>query len=159
MSRGAAKERRLASRHPFSAAAVVVDPRASMRLQARCSDLSLGGCYLDTMNPFAEGTFAQLELRTAETVFEAVARVNSSHVGMGMGLGFQDLTSEQTSVLAHWLGGEQGERLQIAVPSEVIKQTESLDRVLALNLVRQMLAKGILTNADLTALVSEPSIL
>jgi hypothetical protein len=159
VSRGAVGERRLASRYPFSAGAVVVDSHASMRLQARCSDLSLEGCYIDTLNPFPEGTLAHVELRRAERVFEAVARVNSSHMGMGMGLGFQELTPEQTSVLVHWLCSEHGERLWVAGPSEIFKQAESLDRTQVINLVRQLLTKGILTKADLSALFFDPGLL
>jgi PilZ domain len=157
VSGGSARERRLADRHPFSAAAVIVDSHASMRLKARCSDLSLGGCYLDTINPFSGGTLAHLELRTADTVFQVVARVTFSHTGMGMGLGFQDLTPEQTSVLVNWLGNRDSGRLWVAERSEILNQAELLDRIHALKLVRQLISNGILTNADLSTLFTEPN--
>jgi hypothetical protein len=165
-SRGSAGERRHAGRQPFSAAVVIVDSHDSMRLKARCSDLSLGGCYVDTINPFTEGTIAHLELRTADTVFQAVARVTFSHIGMGMGLGFQDLTPEQTAVLANWLGSKDNRRMWVAQPTERVKQAEpaenlkhaeAVDRNEALKLVRQLISKGILTNADLSTLFTEPN--
>ena len=155
--RGSAGERRHAGRHPFSADAVIVDSHDSMRLKARCSDLSLGGCYVDTINPFTEGTITHLELRTADTVFQAVARVTFSHMGMGMGLGFQDLTPEQASVLANWLGTKDSRRLWVAERAEILNQAEPVDRAQALKLVRQLISKGILTNADLSTLFTEPN--
>lgn len=143
-------ERRIATRQPFSAEAVVVDPHANIRVQARCSDLSLEGCYVDTLNPLPQGTISHVELRTADGIFEAVARVNSSHMGMGMGLCFQDLTPDQISVLDHWLSGKPGGRMRVAGPPEPAKREESMDRTLAINMVRHMLSTGILTRADIS---------
>jgi hypothetical protein len=160
VSRGAVAERRIAIRHLFSAeAVVVVDSHANIRLQARCSDLSLEGCYIDTLNPFPKGTISRVELRTAEIVFEAIARVNSSHVGMGMGLCFQDLTPEQTSVLVHCLTNEPDGRMSVANPPEITKQDKSKDRTVAIELVRHMLSKGILTKADITDIFVNPVII
>ena len=149
-SGGMVAERRVAARQPFSAEAVVIDPQANIRLQARCSDLSLEGCYVDTLNAFPPGTITQVELRTGDKVLEAIARVNSCHVGMGMGLCFQDLTPEQTSLLLHWLSDTPDERPWVASPSEPAKPAESIDRTLAMNMVRQMLSKGILTKGDIS---------
>jgi len=83
-------------------------------------------------------------------VLEAIALVNSSHVGMGMGLQFQDLTPVQTSVLAHWLSSEPTGRMWLASPASNPKQPESSDRIVAINLIRDILAKGILTKADIS---------
>jgi hypothetical protein len=149
-SNRAAEERRAADRHPFSAEAIVIDLYGSMRVQARCSDLSLQGCYLDTLNPFPSGALVRVELRTSDKVLEAIALVNSSHVGMGMGLQFQDLTPVQTSVLAHWLSSEPTGRMWLASPASNPKQPESSDRIVAINLIRDILAKGILTKADIS---------
>jgi hypothetical protein len=105
---------------------------------------------VDTLNPFPAGTIAHVELHTADRVFEAVARVNSSHMGMGMGLCFQDLTPDQISVLMNWLNKEPGGRMWVANPVERIKREESTDRALAIDLIRHILSKGILTKADIT---------
>jgi len=149
-SGGSVAERRIVPRRPFSADAEAVDTHASIRLQARCSDLSLEGCYVDTINPFPNGTLLHIKLQTGDRVFEANARVNSSHLGMGMGLCFQRLTADQKSVLAQWLNNnEPAEPARVTAPPEVPKQNESTDRTEAINLVRHMLAKGILTKADL----------
>jgi hypothetical protein len=160
---GTAAERRVATRRPFSAEATVFDSDASVRLQARCSDLSLEGCYVDTLNPFPVGTISHLQLHTTQGTFEAIARVNSSHPGMGMGLCFQDLTPEQIDVLVHWLGDKPAPRLSMSAPAlaEPAKHEDSdaMEKALAINLVRHMLAKGILSKADITDIFFNPGII
>jgi hypothetical protein len=48
----AKNERRCAQRQPFIATAEVIDVRTGGRLSVRTTDLSTGGCYIDTVNPF-----------------------------------------------------------------------------------------------------------
>jgi len=158
-TRSAGAERRLASRHPVSAAAIAVDAQSSLRLQARCSDLSLRGCYLDTLNPFPVGTDAHIELRMGNTSLATYARVNSSHAGMGMGLSFKELSDEQKAVVNKWLNNDRVERLFTGGPSEIVKQAESIDRTVAIELIQFMISKGILSKADLAELVSNPVII
>ena len=158
-ARSAAAERRITIRQPFSSEALVADSEANIRLRARCTDLSPEGCYVDTLNPFPTGTIAHVELRTADTVFEAVARVSSSHTGMGMGLCFQDLTPDQTSVLMNWLNKEPDRRIRVANPLGSAKQEESTDRTMAIDLIRHILSKGVLTKADIAAIFHNPGII
>jgi hypothetical protein len=155
-SRQLTDERRLAMRYPFSATAIVIDERSNTRLQARCSDLSPEGCYIDTLNPFPEGTIARVRLYKAEEIFEADARVNSTFVGMGMGLGFQGLTQLQLTLLTKWLSSDYGNPLRVAFPSEIVMQDGSLDRSAVKHLVRELLSEGVLTKADLSELFSHP---
>jgi PilZ domain len=152
-------ERRLASRRPISAAAVVVDSDASLRIEARCSDLSMRGCYVDTLNPFPVGTDSRIELQMAGAVVATRARVNCSHVGMGMGLSFHGLTTDQESVLSKWLNNDRVERQWTSGASEIVKQAESLDRTVAIELIQFLLSKGILSKSDLANLVSNPIII
>lgn len=97
-------ERRLSVRKPFSASATAVEENSETRLQVRCSDLCLDGCYVDTLNPFPEGTLLQLRIKNKEAEFETPARVCSTHIGMGMGLMFCETAEEQKAILAEWLG-------------------------------------------------------
>lgn len=99
-------ERRLSKRHWFSATALVVEGKSKARLKARCSDLSLIGCYVDTLNPFSEGSVVQLYLSKDDAFFETLASAASSHTGMGMGLKFAELSLEQKAVLSDWLHKE-----------------------------------------------------
>jgi hypothetical protein len=45
-------ERREVPRYPFVASAEQIDVNTGTQLSARVSELSLKGCYLDTLNPF-----------------------------------------------------------------------------------------------------------
>jgi hypothetical protein len=99
-------ERRLAVRQPFTAVAIIISAHARMRTQARCADLSENGCYIDTMNPYPEGTLVQLRLTKEEKTFETTATVRSSHSGMGMGLVFHEPAPDQMLLLADWLTNE-----------------------------------------------------
>lgn len=96
-------ERRLTIRHSFTASAVAMCMKTESRLQTRCSDLSLGGCYLDTMNPFPEGTRVRLQLSKGEKLVQTTAEVRTSHLGMGMGVTFFEPANEHVSILAGWL--------------------------------------------------------
>jgi hypothetical protein len=156
---GTVAERRITPRQPFSSEALVADSDANIRLRGRCTDLSPEGCYVDTLNPFPTGTIARVELRKADRVFEAVARVNSSHMGMGMGLCFQDLTPDQISVLMNWLNKEPGGRKWAANAFDGAKPEESTDRTLAIDFIRHILSKGILTKADITRIFHDPGII
>jgi len=117
------------------------------------------GCYLDTLNPFPVGTDAHVELRMGDAALAASARVNSSHTGMGMGLSFKELTDDQKGVLNRWLNNDRVERLFKGGPSEIVKQADSMDRTVAMELIQFMISKKILSKADLAELVSSPVII
>ena len=108
-------ERRRTPRSAFTAAVVVVEPKSGTRIDAHTSDLSIGGCYVDTMSPFPQGTDVQLRLTTREKSFNTKARVTYSLIGVGMGLGFTAVGPEQLSILEKWFAELRGE-LQPELP-------------------------------------------
>ena len=69
-------EQRRSVRHSFSAAAEVVEVVSGTRLRmnARVADLSLGGCYLDTINPFAPETRAHLRINIEMPISHVLQR-------------------------------------------------------------------------------------
>jgi hypothetical protein len=149
-------ERRVPARYAFSTGAVVVESRSKARMQARCSDLSVAGCYVDTLNPFPVGARVQLRLSCGQKSLETAARVCSSHMGMGMGLAFWELTPEQELVLGEWLGGSgSAEPIQAAGQPATPKASDSPDRTLALRLIRLLRSKGALSQADVAVLLSD----
>jgi hypothetical protein len=87
----------------FIAAAEVMDENVGSRLPSRVSDLSAHGCYLDTINPFCEGTAVRVKITNAAQHFEAQATVVYSVVYMGMGLRFRELAPDQEALLQSWL--------------------------------------------------------
>src|SRR5437764_12964717 len=58
----AAAERREARRYAFICPAELIDLAGSTRISARTADLSLRGCYIDTLNPLPLGTRVRLQL-------------------------------------------------------------------------------------------------
>jgi hypothetical protein len=85
------------------AAAEVTEARSGARLSARISEIGLGGCYVDALNPFPDGTMVQLRILRDQGVFESTARVVYCDPGFGMGLAFTEILPTQRSVLEDWL--------------------------------------------------------
>jgi PilZ domain len=85
------------------ASAEVTDLDSGTRLSARISEIGLGGCYVDALNPFPEGTKVTLKILRDQGVFETNAKVVYCDATMGMGLAFAGVTPEQRTVLEEWL--------------------------------------------------------
>ena len=63
--------------------------------QGKLTDLSLGGCYVETESPFPEGALLDLCLKAAEMECHAEGLVRVMHPGLGMGIEFAWRTNEQ----------------------------------------------------------------
>ncbi len=98
-------KRRSVRRCPLVASAEVTElgSGSGAKLSARISELGLGGCYIDTLNPFPEGTVVQLRILRDDGVFEAKAKVVYTDRRFGMGLAFIEMTPNQRSILENWL--------------------------------------------------------
>jgi PilZ domain len=96
-------ERRAVPRHPFIASAEETDLASGARLSARVSELSLKGCYLDTLNPLPEGTPIRLVISHGGATFTALATVVYPQSNMGMGVEFSAVEPKQLEVLLNWL--------------------------------------------------------
>jgi PilZ domain len=68
-------ERRVHVRFPFTAAAEVHELPSQTRVTGRCSDLSPGGCYVDTLSPFVVGSAVRVHIERESREFEAAAIV------------------------------------------------------------------------------------
>ncbi|HYA97495.1 MAG TPA: PilZ domain-containing protein [Methylomirabilota bacterium] len=100
---GSARERRAFARYPFVAESEIVDLRSRIQISARTSEISLGGCYVETMNPLLAGTAIYIRLLTAKGTFETNARIAYVQPGIGMGVAFLDTPPEQRRVLESWI--------------------------------------------------------
>jgi len=63
--------------------------------QCKLSDLSLGGCYVETQSPFPERASIVLCLKVANLEVQAEGVVRVMHPGAGMGIEFASATEEQ----------------------------------------------------------------
>ena len=98
-----AAKRRSFQRCSLVASAEVTELHTGARLSARISELGLGGCYVDAITQFSEGTLVGLRILRDQGVFETKARVVYCHPQSGMGLAFIELTLDQRSVLEEWI--------------------------------------------------------
>jgi len=88
-------EHRLAPRLSFLTEAEVMEPPAGIWLKTRLSDLSLSGCYVDTLHPLPVGSRIRLRAVLAIIIY--------SERRLGMGVSFTQLSPEQKSILENWL--------------------------------------------------------
>ena len=96
-------ERRCAPRYPIIADAEVTEIASDTKLSARTSDLSVGGCFLDMLNPSPEGTEIRVRISHTNTTFTALGRVVFLFPNMGMGVMFTSVDANQQAVLQKWL--------------------------------------------------------
>ena len=73
------------------------------KLSARTSEIGVGGCYVDALNPFHLGTAVTLRIVRDQGAFQAKAKVVYSDPSFGMGLAFEALDPEQRTILENWL--------------------------------------------------------
>ncbi|MGB8475398.1 MAG: PilZ domain-containing protein [Candidatus Acidiferrum sp.] len=97
------QEQRREPRFPFIASAELLEENSGSRMNTRISDLSLSGCYVDTINPFPDGTPLHLRIFTETHSFEAPATVVYSHTHLGMGVKFREVQAKFEEVLRLWL--------------------------------------------------------
>jgi PilZ domain len=121
------RESRAQVRFPFTAAAEICELHSQTRLTGRCSDLSSGGCYIDTLSPFAVGTIVRVRLERDMHEFEATAVVAYAHVSMGMGLTFTEMKREHQEILCFWIAELSGEKPCEPAPSIPVPETEAMD--------------------------------
>jgi c-di-GMP-binding flagellar brake protein YcgR len=96
-------ERRRAPRYPIIADAEITEIASETKLSARTSDLSVGGCFLDMLNPSPEGTEIAVRISHADATFTARGRVVFLFPNMGMGVMFTSVPASQQAVLEKWL--------------------------------------------------------
>jgi len=72
--------------------------------ECRLSDLSLGGCYVETESPFPERSGIILCLKAAGMEVQAEGLVRVMHPGFGMGIEFASGTAEQREHVGNFIG-------------------------------------------------------
>ncbi len=97
-------ERRRTPRSTFIANAEFLDVKSGMRIHARTSDLSPQGCYVDTLNPFPEGTRLRLEITFLKDTIRVEVLVVHRKPNMGMGLVFTKIEPKEQEIVKSWLG-------------------------------------------------------
>jgi PilZ domain len=157
----AAQDRRTNARYTFSASAEAVHLAADTRLNGRVSDLSRGGCYVDTINPFPVGAEIKIRIVKDNATFVAQATVLYSTSGMGMGLAFTEIDPERQRVLDGWLAELSGEArravkvLEDEVPVMAAASAGHEQRYVLNELIVLLIRKQVLTDAEGKALLKK----
>jgi CheY-like chemotaxis protein len=72
-----------------------IDPDDESVSHCKLTDLSLGGCYVESDSPFPERALVDLCVRTGDLAVHTEGMVRVTHPGFGMGVEFPSRTSEQ----------------------------------------------------------------
>jgi hypothetical protein len=153
-------ENRKQVRFPFTAAAEIYDLRSQTRVSGRCSDLGAGGCYIDTLSPFAVGAVVKVRIVRDTREFEASAVVAYAHVQMGMGLSFTEIKREHQDVLRSWIAELSGEQPSEAAVSTAEPETGAIEtdanmRLVLNELIYLLVRKKIITENEATGLLRQ----
>jgi hypothetical protein len=96
-------DRRREPRVPFFAEAEIFDEQHDCRTRSRVRDLSAGGCYVETSEPFPPGKNVLIEIYTESDFLETHATVAFLEPSQGMGLAFSLMQPFFLAVLNKWL--------------------------------------------------------
>jgi PilZ domain len=96
-------ERRRAPRYQFIADAEVIEIESGSKFKVKTGDLSIGGCFLDMLNPSPEGTEIQVTIFRGSTQFTGLGRVVFVFPNLGMGIAFTSAAANQLATLEEWL--------------------------------------------------------
>lgn len=97
------RKERSVRRCTLVASAEVTELRSGALLSGRTSEIGLGGCFVDTLSSFPEGTLVGLRILRDQGVFETKAKVVYSYPTFGMGIAFTEMTPDQRLLLEDWL--------------------------------------------------------
>jgi len=90
-----APDRRNLSRRACTLGAEIYLADGSVPCRCTLSDISTGGCYVETTEPFPEGTVLSIVVRTQELKLCVAGKVQSMHRGFGMGVRFNLSTENE----------------------------------------------------------------
>jgi len=146
-------ERRRNLRFPFTASVEAIENNSGTRVAGRTSDLGLGGCYVDTLNPFPVGADAKVRIQRENVTFEAQAKVVFSSIGMGMGLAFVSAQSRQVRIFQKWLLEISGKSAPIEDVGDLSEsaptgKTGIMNNAVLSNLIVTLIQKKILSQQE-----------
>jgi len=97
-------------RLPFAAEVRATELHSGREIWGETANLSRGGCYVRTREPFPQGTLLAIEIRHHGVRFLTDAMVAYTLELTGMGLSFLNVSANDLSILEQWLSSAEGER-------------------------------------------------
>jgi hypothetical protein len=120
-----AKERRRSTRFQCSGTAQIQAEGSDMPLTGSLTDISLHGCYVETLTPFPIDTLVTLKIEALGIHFQTQAKVRATYPFVGMGMCFSEVEPGQQMQLNQMLHAIVGERALNSHPAEAITTFES----------------------------------
>jgi hypothetical protein len=146
-------EQRLCARYPVSISVEGVELQSKAHFTGRISDLSMGGCYVDSITALPVDATLKVRLVHEGKVFETRARVITSSPSMGMSLLFVGTEPGQLEVLEAWVRELSGETPPCEPELPEIKAQQSMEpgsnsaQLGALNeLILELMRTGVLSD-------------
>ena len=153
-------ERRNNDRHVITASAEVVELGSGAKFSTRTTDLGPGGCFVDTMVPFPVGANVHVTIHKGKNKFEHGGLVVYSQAGLGMGIAFEAMEPQQREALDSWLteltGGKQASHHDSPYGASKPAEVRGKDQAALVRLIRLMIGKGMLTEAEGTSVLIDP---
>ena len=137
-----AHDRRRYPRYQCSGTLELKTADSGMPMSLRIADLSLGGCYGETMSPLSIGTEVQMVLNVGNFIIPVKGVVRTCHTSMGNGIGFTQIEPEDWKKLAA-LVGQLGGGAVVARPAVQSEFSEALEALVSL-----LCSKGVLSKAE-----------
>lgn len=151
-------DKRVATRYPFVAPIQITEVPTQARVNGRTTDISIGGCYVDSMSPLPNGSRVHVTIKKDGLEFEADGVVTYSQPGIGMGIRFQTMEGAARAMLDTWivsLGGELAPVFESPQVSESIQQFPRSERNILAQLIATLIRKGILSEGEGADLLNE----
>ena len=102
-SSGVGRERRSHPRYRIKVALDLYEHESSVKLQTQSTDISLSGCYVETMTPFPVDTPLRARLWLDSECIDFTALVRTCDGNVGMGIEFVNLSADQKTFLNRFL--------------------------------------------------------
>lgn len=154
-----AEDRRGGIRYQVTVAAEVIELISGTRFSTRTTDLGPGGCFVDTLMPLPVGSSVRVRLHKDSMAIEALGTVTYSQSGLGMGVAFDNMPPERARALDAWLAELTAVKppsfdVSLASRRTAVKQEQHAQ--MAQRLVRLLVKRGVISEADAAALLSDP---
>lgn len=99
----AMSDRRITPRYTLVLVAELTDVSSGIKTNARTSDISRTGCYIDTLNPYPLHTTLRVRLVHSSGTFESLGKVVYRSPALGMGVRFEEpVPAQQIALLESW---------------------------------------------------------
>ena len=96
-------ERPRARRYPFAASVELTSLESEAEVREQTIDLSLFGCRVTTVKPWASGTKVRMRIAYRGAIFTALGRIAHARTSAGMGVVFTQIEQKDQLVLEKWI--------------------------------------------------------